>query len=126
MANQTGPLTAFHVRRVSILIVLVCFPASQLARRAKQTEQMEFLYQNGAEGSGKFPTSTSMSFKNSSSRANSDAAKGLNLVKIRGTLLKTGPNQKGTTNFPSLTDVMFTSFRIYFPKTKTNAFNVVS
>ena len=36
------------------------FTASQLAKKAKQTTQMEFLYQNGAEGSGQFPATTSI------------------------------------------------------------------
>ena len=54
-------------RRYIYLYTLSCnwtallrFTASQLARKAKQTTQMEFLYQNGAEGSGNFPATISI------------------------------------------------------------------
>ena len=45
--------STFPVRRTYPPFV----PASQLARRADQPLQLEFLNQNGAEGSGMFPTS---------------------------------------------------------------------
>ena len=45
--------SSFPVRRTYPPFI----PASQLARRADQPLQLEFLHQNGAEGSGMFPTS---------------------------------------------------------------------